>query len=102
MHSPILLAALGLVLPAFSKPVSCPSPDSSNIKSFIRDEIARLRQDDAPPQPACDLSEVKLPQAPSPLPDIPEGQKLLGVTVGRGTQVSIVNCTRTQSAESTS
>lgn len=35
----------------------------------------------------CDFSKARLPSTDEPLPSVPEGQKLLHVTIGRGIQV---------------
>ena len=93
MYLPTLLV-LGMVLPALTKPIGCP-PDAPNLNSMIRNEISKLQDKNIPQAPTCDLSKVQIPQAPEPLPVIPEGQQLLGVTIGRGTQVSIVNTANT-------
>lgn len=63
------------------------SPDTAKFYSGVNEEIAkRHRHGGRTPQPECDLSKILLPQSSEPLPEIPKGQKLLAVTVGRGTQ----------------
>ncbi|KAI2088232.1 Small subunit processome complex component [Ophidiomyces ophidiicola] len=60
------------------------SEDEAQFYSSVGKEIEKLR---VPLQlMGCDLSNAKLPHTLEPLPNIPKGQRLLGVAVGRGTQ----------------
>lgn len=83
----MLLALLALALTAFAIPTGW-SEEEAKFYSGVGKEIQRLRElGKFSHRKGCDLSDAKLPQAQQPLPDIPHGQKLLAVAVGRGTQV---------------
>ena len=89
MRSSIVLV-LTMVVTVLSLPANW-SPDAAKFYAGVRKEIEERnrgghRDRYHNEKPTCDLSEVALPQSSEPLPEIPEGQKLLAVTVGRGTQ----------------
>ena len=89
MRSAILLV-LTMAVMALSLPTLW-SPDTAKFYAGVSKEIANRHRGGHRggyhnERPACDLSEVVLPQSSEPLPEIPDGQKLLAVTIGRGTQ----------------
>ncbi|WEW54726.1 hypothetical protein PRK78_000151 [Emydomyces testavorans] len=82
----LLLILLVLALTALSMPTGW-SEAEAKFYSGVSKEIQKLQGSDRIEQRmSCDLSKAKLPQTSEPLPDIPQGQKLLAVAVGRGTQ----------------
>ncbi|KAK2747733.1 hypothetical protein FQN57_001763 [Myotisia sp. PD_48] len=54
--------------------------------SHVGQYLSKHTRADLPAEPVCDLSRAVLPHTKEPLPDIPEGQSLLAVSIGRGTQ----------------
>ncbi|EEH15867.1 hypothetical protein PABG_05954 [Paracoccidioides brasiliensis Pb03] len=63
------------------------SADTAKFYSGVFKEILSARKENKDPRsPKCDLSKAVLPSTNEPLPPVPEGQKLLHVTIGRGTQ----------------
>lgn len=82
-----MLILLAFALTTLSMPTGW-SEDEAKFYSAVGKEIQKFRGSGIFGRPrGCDISEVKLPQTSEPLPDIPHGQKLLAVAVGRGTQV---------------
>lgn len=75
---------------AASMAVAAPSNWSPNVAQYFSaasKEIQNAGKTNAPKLP-CDLSKAVLPSTGgASLPGVPEGQKLLHVGVGRGTQV---------------
>ncbi|KKZ65604.1 hypothetical protein EMCG_08558 [[Emmonsia] crescens] len=66
------------------------SPDTAKFYSAVAKEIKSARGTNKNPaqssSPTCDFSKARLPSTDEPLPPVPEGQKLLHVTIGRGIQ----------------
>ncbi|TPX19293.1 hypothetical protein DIZ76_017081 [Coccidioides immitis] len=82
----LMLILLALTLSVLSLPIDRPQ-DEAKFRSGVSKEIQKFpKRAELAPSPRCDLSHVKLPQSSEPFPDIPQGQKLLAVAVGRGTQ----------------
>ncbi|EEP77976.1 predicted protein [Uncinocarpus reesii 1704] len=82
----LILFLLAFSLTALSMPTRW-SADEAKFYSSISKEIQNIRKHGNDiRRPGCELSDLKLPQSSKPLPNIPGGQKLLAVAVGRGTQ----------------
>ncbi|KAL1955069.1 hypothetical protein VTO42DRAFT_9058 [Malbranchea cinnamomea] len=81
-----ILVLLGTTIVALCRPPLW-SPDAAKFYSSVGKEIeTRRRHGNPTPTSLCDLSQIPLPQASELLPDIPDGQQLLAVVIGRGTQ----------------
>ncbi|PGH00627.1 hypothetical protein AJ79_08142 [Helicocarpus griseus UAMH5409] len=61
------------------------SADTAKFYSGVSKEIRNARNSNRQ-QPQCDFTRAVLPSTDKPLPQVPEGQKLLHVAIGRGTQ----------------
>ncbi|OAX81941.1 hypothetical protein ACJ72_03710 [Emergomyces africanus] len=61
------------------------SSDTAEFYSAVAKEIKGARKTHRN-QPSCDASRAKMPLTDESLPAVPEGQKLLHVTIGRGIQ----------------
>ncbi|EGC44242.1 conserved hypothetical protein [Histoplasma capsulatum var. duboisii H88] len=87
MQLVLVLAALAsLTSVALAAPPGW-SPDSAQFYSTVAKEIEAARKSHKDPsRKNCDFSRAKLPAPTKPLPPVPQGQKLLHVTIGRGIQ----------------
>lgn len=83
----VLAALASLTSVALAAPPGW-SPDSAQFYSTVAKEIEAARKSHKDPsRKNCDFSRAKLPAPTKPLPPVPQGQKLLHVTIGRGIQV---------------
>lgn len=85
-----ILVLLTAAVTAMAVPTGWSAP-AAKYYARVGQEIRNLQKDDLPPAPSCDLSSMTLPHTSDPLPDVPKGQKLLAVGIGRGTQVSLLS-----------
>ncbi|PGH12067.1 hypothetical protein AJ80_06886 [Polytolypa hystricis UAMH7299] len=79
---PILLIAASMA----SMALAAPSGWSAEKAKFYSAVSKLISKRDSHDGPSCDLSKAVLPVTYDPLAEVPEGQKLLHVGVGRGTQ----------------
>ena len=83
------LGALASISAAGADPYAW-SPALAGYYDAVANHIQKAKASGTSDPPSCDLSQVKLPVAPTPLPS-PDGLTLVHVAVGRGVQVSTVS-----------
>lgn len=89
MQSLTLLALAALASTVISVPTRW-TPEEANFYGRTDKEIENLKAHGGVKQSfECDLSKVPLPKTSEPLPKAPDGQKLLAIAIGRGTQVRL-------------